>query len=185
MDNAEMKRMKWMEADGPAMNGVRHPEMGREYPNTDRILVLSLVIFFAVWVPDSVLLHLSTGFLGFIPGYVRVVLFIAFEVSAGVLAGLSHHALFGQKRTEYALLSKGIFARVRHPLYLSILLAYTGFFFGSLSLLSLVPLACYLPLFNRMASYEERDLVRIFGAAYEEYRRKVPKWIPGAGTRGG
>jgi len=31
---------------------------------------------------------------------------------------------------------------------------------------------------NKMASYEEKDLEKIFGNEYLEYKKNVPKWIP-------
>jgi protein-S-isoprenylcysteine O-methyltransferase Ste14 len=33
-------------------------------------------------------------------------------------------------------------------------------------------------IYNRMAAYEERDLIRIFGREYEDYMRRVPRWFP-------
>jgi protein-S-isoprenylcysteine O-methyltransferase Ste14 len=166
-----------------AETGAHHPGMGREHPYTDRTLALSLIVFFAVWIPDSLLFHVSTGVLSFIPWYVQVVLFALFEVTAGAMAGLSHSALFGKQGKDYRLLREGVFGWVRHPMYLSVLLACVGFFFGSLSLLSLVPVLCFLPVFDYLATYEETDLLRLFGAEYEEYRRTVPKWLPRPGRR--
>ena len=66
------------------------------------------------------------------------------------------------------MITDGVFAYVRHPLYLSILLAYLGFVFGSMSLISLIPWICYDILFDKMASYEEEDIARILGDKYIE-----------------
>jgi protein-S-isoprenylcysteine O-methyltransferase Ste14 len=160
------------------MKEPKHSGMGKEFPHTDLILPLSAVLFFLVWLSDSFVFRLSERFLSFIPDVVRIVLFVGLEISAIVLGFYSHEALFGKKRVESTLITDGIFAYVRHPLYLSILLAYLGFVFGSMSLISLIPWICYVIIFDKMATYEEEDLARTFGDKYVEYRKKVPKWIP-------
>ncbi|MBA7714278.1 hypothetical protein ES703_123296 [subsurface metagenome] len=33
-------------------------------------------------------------------------------------------------------------------------------------------------LYDRMASYEEKDLEKIFSEEYAEYKKRVGKWIP-------
>lgn len=152
--------------------------MGKEFPHTDEILPLSAALFFAVWMLDSFVLRFSDRFVGFAPIVIRVTFFVGLEISAVVLGFYSHEALFGKKSVGSALITDGVFAHVRHPLYLSILLAYLGFFFGSMSLISLIPWACFAVLFDKMASYEEEDLLRIFREKYTDYSRRVPKWFP-------
>jgi protein-S-isoprenylcysteine O-methyltransferase Ste14 len=152
--------------------------MGEEYPYTDTILPLSAVFFFLVWVLDSFAVKFSVGYTSFVPDAARIVLFVALEISAALLAYFSHNALFGEKQKECKLITDGVFGYVRHPLYLGILLIYLGFIFGSMSIISIVPLVCYIFLFDRMATYEEEALVRIYGDTYLEYKKKVPKWIP-------
>jgi protein-S-isoprenylcysteine O-methyltransferase Ste14 len=34
-----------------------------------------------------------------------------------------------------------------------------------------------LPFYDRMATYEERDLIRILGEQYLNYQKRVPKWF--------
>jgi len=160
------------------MKEPKHPGMGKEFPHTDQILPLSAALFFAVWILDSFVFGFSERFTGFVPDVIRIALSVVLEISAIVLGLYSHEALFGKKSVEFSLITDGVFAYVRHPLYLSILLAYLGFIFGSMSLISLIPWICYAVLFDKMASYEEEDLVRILGDKYIEYRGRVPKWIP-------
>jgi len=152
--------------------------MGKEFPHTDQILPLSALLFFAVWILDFFVFRLFSELTSFVPVVLRIVMFLGLEVSAVMLGFYSHEALFGKKNVGSSLITDGVFAHVRHPLYLSFLLAYLGFIFVSMSLLSLVPWFCYAVLFDRMAGYEEEDLERIFGQEYVEYERRVPKWIP-------
>ena len=151
--------------------------MGKEYPHTDLILPLSAVLFSAVWALDSFVMKFSEKHTSCFPDVARIVLFVALEISAVLLGYLSHNALFSQ-RQESKLIMSGVFAHVRHPLYFSVLLAYLGFIFASMSIVSVIPWICFIILFDKMATYEEEDLVRIFGDAYLKYKKRVPKWIP-------
>jgi protein-S-isoprenylcysteine O-methyltransferase Ste14 len=76
------------------------------------------------------------------------------------------------------LLTEGIYARVRHPRYLQIVVAVAGWALlanhlaGYLVILVVVAeLAIVIPL-------EERELAHRFGAEYEAYRRRVPALWP-------
>jgi protein-S-isoprenylcysteine O-methyltransferase Ste14 len=81
-------------------------------------------------------------------------------------------------RSPGVLLTEGVYARVRHPRYLQIIFGLTGYaclsnylaaygatVFVALAIVALIPL-------------EERELAERFGAAYQEYRRRVPALIP-------
>jgi len=72
----------------------------------------------------------------------------------------------------------GVFGIVRHPMYLGVLLIMMGLFFWSLSMLSIGIWAGFFIFYDRMASYEEENLIRIFGEDYTEYQRRVGKWFP-------
>lgn len=77
------------------------------------------------------------------------------------------------------LVRRGLYAWVRNPIYLGILLivAAEALFLRSVDvLLYWVCLACFLQVFVRI--HEERDLAMRFGAMYEDYRREVPRWFP-------
>lgn len=75
-------------------------------------------------------------------------------------------------------MTTGIFAHVRHPMYLGIVLTYLGHIVGTLSLLTFVPWFLILILYVRMANYEEEQLEKKFGEEYLSYKKRVPKWIP-------
>lgn len=136
--------------------------MGKEYPHTDSILLLSAVLFSAVWILDSFVFKFSERYTSCFPDVVRIVVFAALEISAVPFGYLSHNALFSRKQEESKLIMDGVFAHVRHPMYLSVLLAYLGFVFASVSIVSVIPWICFIMLFDKMATYEEEDLVRIF-----------------------
>ncbi len=73
----------------------------------------------------------------------------------------------------------GPYRWVRNPIYLAALLIVVGeaWLFLSVSLIEYAgAMAIALHLF--VIGYEEPTLSRAFGAAYAEYRRTVPRWIP-------
>ena len=81
-------------------------------------------------------------------------------------------------RTE-SLVVKGPYRYVRHPLYSAILLLAAGlwllFDYTPLLLTTLL----LLLWFNFVvAPFEERELRAMFGEAYSEYARNVPRFIP-------
>jgi len=76
------------------------------------------------------------------------------------------------------LVVKGLYRFSRNPMYVGVLSVIFGqaIYYGSLLVVAygfLVLLA--FRLFARL--YEEPTLKRLFGAQYEEYCRKVPRWI--------
>jgi len=75
-------------------------------------------------------------------------------------------------------LSAGIYARVRHPRYLQMTLALLGY-----ALIANYPAVYAAFLFWCGGIYavvllEERELFARFGAAYTEYCRRVPRFVP-------
>ncbi|MFX0063873.1 MAG: methyltransferase family protein [Candidatus Hermodarchaeota archaeon] len=160
------------------MRSNHHGVMGKEYPHTDKINIICGIIFLIVWIIDSFILNLSTGLNAFIPLIARIILFIIFLILAIIFGVSSHNALFNEKYETATLLKTGVFAHVRHPLYLSILLAYLALFFLTFSLISFIIWSFIFILYNKMATYEEKDLEKIFGEDYGRYRKNVPKWIP-------
>ena len=91
---------------------------------------------------------------------------------------LSHRTLFNNNKPSNTLITEGILERVRHPLYLGILLIYVAFLCLSISLICVGLFIVVLIIYNKMANYEENVLEKLFGNDYLDYKKKVPKWIP-------
>ncbi|MGB2905982.1 MAG: isoprenylcysteine carboxylmethyltransferase family protein [Candidatus Aminicenantaceae bacterium] len=89
-----------------------------------------------------------------------------------------HRAISHEVQSQPRILCDGAFARVRHPLYLAALLFYKLLFLLTLSLICLGLITCIFLFYNFIASYEERWLEEKFGQAYQDYKAKVPRWIP-------
>jgi protein-S-isoprenylcysteine O-methyltransferase Ste14 len=82
-------------------------------------------------------------------------------------------------RAPTSLETGGWYGRVRHPLLLGIIAVLIGeaALFASLPLLAYA-MTYWLWLHCFVTFKEERDLHDAFGAAYTEYMKAVPRWIP-------
>jgi protein-S-isoprenylcysteine O-methyltransferase Ste14 len=95
-----------------------------------------------------------------------------------MLVRLAEKALFHEELESPSVIDIGILGHVRHPLYLGVLIIYLGFIVGTLSIISFVIFIIVALIYNKLATYEEKDLERIFGERYLDYKNRVPKWIP-------
>jgi protein-S-isoprenylcysteine O-methyltransferase Ste14 len=76
------------------------------------------------------------------------------------------------------LITDGIYGRVRNPRYLEfILLSFVYVAFANYSG-TWVLYALIFPALHLVVLLEERELGERFGAEYEDYRRRVPRYIP-------
>jgi protein-S-isoprenylcysteine O-methyltransferase Ste14 len=156
--------------------------LGSEHPYCDSIQLVMLILYFAVWGIDGVsyfLFRVSTvsNDLTSLP---LLLLPAILSLSFGIYLALkSHEAVFGETTDQPRLIDSGVYSWVRHPMYLGILLSCLGFFFISPSLLSFGVWLAFFILYDKMATYEEKDLVRILGEEYTAYQKRVPKWFPG------
>jgi len=77
------------------------------------------------------------------------------------------------------LVAAGFYRYVRNPMYVGILAMIIGYFlwFQYWNLL-IYAMVVFLAFNTFVTYYEEPTLKRKFGAAYEEYCKRVPRWIP-------
>ena len=147
-----------------------------ELPHAHLLQVAYLTLFSIVWFLDSFIFNFSTFLTNFIPLVLRVVIALSVLALGFGMTSLGHWLLFNKKLP--GLVTIGIFAQVRHPMYLGYILAYLGCIVGTMSLLSIIPWLLIIHLYVKMANYEEQELEQRFGKEYLEYKRRVPKWIP-------
>jgi protein-S-isoprenylcysteine O-methyltransferase Ste14 len=95
------------------------------------------------------------------------------------LVSKSHKAVLEQVRDPLVLVDSGVYAWVRHPMYLGTMLFCLALIFVSASLVSIVVLIGFFVFYDRMATYEEKSLIEILGERYVDYKKRVSKWIPG------
>jgi len=81
-------------------------------------------------------------------------------------------------RYPQRLVTEGLHAHVRHPRYLQFLLAIAGVALVANHLALYLVAALCVPAIWLVAVLEEKELRDRFGPAYEEYSRRVPRFIP-------
>jgi protein-S-isoprenylcysteine O-methyltransferase Ste14 len=153
-------------------------DLGREYPYGDVGQLIAFILFLLIWIIDSFIFRLSTILADYLPLYLQLILAATFFALAGFLVRSTHVVLFKEMRNPPQVISTGVFSRVRHPMYLGVILFYLGLFFTTLSLLSLVFLVVIFLFYDHIASFEEKQLEQKFGKEYIDYKEKTPKWLP-------
>ena len=126
----------------------------------------------------SLVLH--WGFPGWPAPFVLGLLLLLLGTILITLAGsefTSHNTTFKVSEAATTIVKSGPYRYTRNPIYLSMMMAYTGItliFDSPLALLLLFPL---IILFNRQAEKEERYLEGAFGNEYLEYKKRVPRCL--------
>lgn len=82
------------------------------------------------------------------------------------------------------LITTGIYARVRHPLYTATILVLIGFLIFTPTYTNVVHAICVSIYIIVGAFYEERRLERLFGEAYKKYKSQTPFIIPNVNLKG-
>lgn len=101
------------------------------------------------------------------------------EVLRIISVGYAGSATRTRGDTVPKLVHSGPYRFVRNPLYVANIMMYTcaGLVFGFSGLTVLIFLVSALE-YIFIVAFEEETLSHLFGAAYENYCTKVPRWIP-------
>ncbi len=83
-----------------------------------------------------------------------------------------------QGRPEH-LVTTGIYAHTRNPMYMGHLVFLTGLTLVTRSPLSLAVTAGLVHWFDERARHDHSRLFGFFGEPYREYAQRVPRWLPG------
>ena len=108
-----------------------------EYIWGDLGQIVLLLIFLTVWILDSFVFRFSTFLSSYVPIYIKIVLAVFFFFVSGFLARKGLKLIFGKTRTEPGVVKEGVFAMVRHPIYLGAILFYLSFWVLTISLVAL------------------------------------------------
>ena len=159
-------------------NHDHRKDLFEEHPYGHVGQITGIVLFLIVWSLDSFIFKVSTMPANHIPLAIRLVLAGVCFLIAGYFVLTSHKIIFEEHRDPPRVIDTGLFSLVRHPMYLSALLVYVGFFFTTLSLFSLMLFICIFLFYDYIARFEEKKLQEAFGEAYTSYKKKTPKWFP-------
>lgn len=97
------------------------------------------------------------------------------EISVSSFLGLKTN---DQQVDRPELVATGMYAQVRHPLYLGMLFIFLGYFLVSGTAGALIHLACLVAYLPVGIYFEEKNLVAIFGDNYKNYQKEVPVFFP-------
>ena len=154
------------------------PDLVGEHSFGDLGQIILLLIFLAVWVTDSFFLKYSTFIAGNVSPYVRIIIAAAILFCSGFLAMGGLKIIFGEVREKPMVVRKGVFGRVRHPIYSGSILLYLGLIVLTLSIISAIIWVFIVVFYYYISKYEEKILLKEFGSEYEEYMNEVPMLIP-------
>jgi protein-S-isoprenylcysteine O-methyltransferase Ste14 len=92
----------------------------------------------------------------------------------------AHKQAHAQSNDIEGLVTAGVFGRIRHPMYLSLILMYLGLAISWGVAWMLFPAVFFSAVTVLIAIQEEEFLLQKFGPQYEEYQRRVPwRLLPG------
>ena len=132
-----------------------------------KIFIFSKIILFSVFI-YSVFLPLKLGTVWFYTGLPIYLLGLIIHTIAWVNVASS---------STDSPVTKGMYRYSRHPMYVSFPLIFIGTSIASASwlLLLLSIILVITHLYN--GNLEERECLKAYGKAYQEYMSKTPKWI--------
>jgi protein-S-isoprenylcysteine O-methyltransferase Ste14 len=162
-------REKWFE---------QRDDLTGEHAFGDAGQIIFALLFFPIWIADSFFLNYTTQLHDIVPALFRIPIGILLLCLSAYCACSGLRIVFGEVRETPAVIRKGVFGLVRHPIYLSEVLLYLGLFMLTMSLAAgaiLLGAAAFLYYLSR---YEEQLLLKRFGDDYRSYMRDVGMWVP-------
>jgi protein-S-isoprenylcysteine O-methyltransferase Ste14 len=151
--------------------------LGSEHPHCDTAQIVFILNFLTIWGFDSFFIQFSTVFTKSIHVYIRLFLGALICLLGVSFTQRAHDAIFDKRIQTPQLITSGVYAWVRHPMYFGILFIGLGLVISTLSLLSLLVRFGLFQFYNIMATYEEQNLFQVLGNQYYLYQQQVPKWF--------
>ena len=134
---------------------------------------------FGVRLPDGILWGHT---LGQYIGHWGMFINIAMAVTGLVLVYFGwrdiFHKYWKKDQGQGQLVTRGIYAYIRHPQYTGVLLITLGMIFEWATLPLLIMWPMTVVMYYRLARREEADMVKEFGAQYQAYRERTGMFLP-------
>jgi protein-S-isoprenylcysteine O-methyltransferase Ste14 len=171
MDTEKKRIFSWREHED-------REDLAAEHSLTDIGQIIGALFFLSLWIIDTFILRFSTFLSDYVPLFIRVIFSLPFFALSFYMSRSGLKIVFQEVRKQPHVIAKGVFGWVRHPIYLSELIFYLGFFILSFSLISLAVLGIIFVFLNYVAAYEEKKLEEKYGQEYLAYQKSVGKWLP-------
>ena len=155
---------------------TQHATPGVKFPPP----LIFLGFLLAGWGIEQVTTDFTFGLTEMVQRVIAVVLILAGLSLDGLAVGQMrrHNTAVEPWKGASTLLSTGLFGMTRNPIYLGFTLTYCGFALVMDSPVALGLVVVCVALIDRIVIVrEEAHLSAVFGAAYDDYRRKVRRWI--------
>lgn len=134
-------------------------------------------LFMALWLSDMLLKY--SNFLNeYVSTVIRLPIGILLLIISGYMAASGLWIVFGKKVQSQGVIRKGVFRFVRHPIYLSEIILYSGLLILNISLAAALILVIAIFFLHYISRYEEKLLCVKFGDEYRRYMKEVPMWFP-------
>jgi protein-S-isoprenylcysteine O-methyltransferase Ste14 len=156
----------------------KRDDLTGEHAFGDAGQIILACLFLGVWIADTFFFQYTTFLNGYIPLGLRIPLGVLLFIISVYLARTGLAIVFGDRREKPAVIRKGVFGIVRHPVYLSEILFYLGLLILSLSLAGAGVWGVTIVFLNYISKYEEKLLLARFGEDYAKYMHEVPMWLP-------
>ncbi len=156
----------------------KHEHLGKEHPQGHLIHATAPILFIIIYLLDIFFNPLSIAIDRFLPDIFQYLSSAVLFALAMYLIKKSHDTIFKEGGDEPKLLTGGILAFSRNPMYLGILLIYPSFILLKGSLIGFIAWFGIMYIYNIIVDFEENILEEKFGEEYGEYKKKVPKWLP-------
>lgn len=150
---------------------------------------IMIIVFFSLYLLISIFLTLFLRLpwnfpihplLGIVVGI--SLLAIGFFILINTLKSLTIKRVFGKEifksKDESKLVTTGIYAYTRNPLYLGSTILFLGWFFVFLLTFILIMTLLFLIMFYFVAKWEEKELTERFGEEYLCYKNTVHFFLP-------
>ena len=134
-------------------------------------------LFMAFWLSDMFLGY-SNSLNAYIPSAIRLPLGVLLLVVAGAMAASGMMIVYGKKNRPQGVIRKGVFRFVRHPIYVSEIIMYTGLLTLHISLAATLVFVIAIFFLYHISRCEEKLLLAKFGDEYRRYMEDVPMGFP-------
>ena len=151
-------------------------DIGQEHPVNHAGQITGALLFLVVKIMEITFLEWGVIKAGIpavqIPVTAAILVLSVYMIRSGL------KTVFEEKRDPPEVIRKGVFSRIRHPVYTGVMLILVAFTVLKPSVLSLLVLAANFLFYNWMASYEEGILLQMFGDEYRDYMKQAGRWLP-------
>ena len=153
---------------------VQNKFIAEEHPEGDKYQLVMLVVFIATWIADSFIIKAAI-LESPVPWYLRTTAGASIIIIGSYLVNESHKLVIDSG--EPIFIDWGVYSLVRHPMYLGVMLAYLGLTISTVSIASLLILVGIFYFYDRIADYEENQIIETIGEKYINYSGKTRRWL--------